>query len=840
MRFLSALALIALTSLTSEAVIMKLTPLAEVLETEDFIFVAKLEKLDTEKPLAVFQLSKKLKGDAPFDRIAVNMSGNAEAKKKNDTKAINERLDTTRPVVLFVSKRGKKYNAMAFVEGTWFSLQGTIDDTDKTLRWGFQNGEPYLRRTFKGTSAELIQVIEDGLSKKAKPPEPNEKEEPGYGPVAEKAEKKQPKPRPHPQCSGPGYSGVALFGVIPSFVLVGPLAIVAALFPGVFARMAVGMKRWRAFLVIASINSTLALLYWLVNTYWPALLPRGWWFGPQAFTLYLMIISAVGLSWAGRRYRRMASTEPHITEPPRRTELLTLIGLSAFVLLCVALTAVFATWQTNLELPMREFTFIGFALVVATAYAGYRMVTAPIDHSAEGAAPERRLSLSGESVGLATLLLCGLVAVVSPASGPQAIVSGGTETGDAESVGPRLVDVKVFAIPRATQVMSGITVVGDRLYFGAQYTRARAEGQLICLNRETGAVEWRFGDDEGMIPAFCTPLVADGRVYCGEGLHEDKGCRLFCVNAADGQPGWDKPYATNSHTEGMPARIGNAVIFPAGDDGLIAVDATTGSRLWQYEGGKEKGIHIDAAPAVRGNRVFIGSGLYSFVAACIDAETGQEVWRTDLKQRAFGAPIVIGKHVYYGIGTGNMVTDTFNYSEEGSPKEQLDQPGGAVVCLDAETGQEVWRHELTRSVHTGLVGDAFSIYACSRNGSVNAIDRKTGKLRWSTGIGGAITSAPAVATAGGMPVAVYAVSREGNAVCLNPHTGKPIWQKPLPGFLWDGKDGNGVLAAPAVVTTLTPNGSKRAIYFGAMTIDPDNSARKTCAIFRFEDEIAID
>jgi outer membrane protein assembly factor BamB len=619
--------------------------------------------------------------------------------------------------------------------------------------------------------------------------------------------------------------------VIPSFVLVGPLAVVAALFPGLFARMAVGMKRWRAFLVVASVNSCLALVYWLVQKYRPT---SGWWFGPQAFTIYLMSITAIGLSWAGRRYRRMAAEEPGVTGTPTNAELYALAGLTAFVGLCVVLTAAFATWGTNLELPFREFTFIGIAVLTAWLYAVYRRLTACADRDSAGTPPERCMSLSGETVGLATLFVCGLVAVVGGGArfGP---VASGTETGDADAIGPQLVDVKVFEIPKSTQVLSGITIADDRLYFGAQYTRTKQEGQLVCMDRRTGVVEWKFeGEDADMIPVFCKPTAADGRIYCGEGLHENKGCRMFCVTP-EGKPGWEQPFQTKSHTEGSPAVLGGKVFFPAGDDGLFAVDAKTGKQLWQFEGGKDKGIHIDAAPAVSGNRVFVGSGLYSFVAVCLDAEGGKELWRTDLKLRAFAAPLVLGKFVYYGVGTGNMVADTANYTEEGEVKDR--EPAGAVVCLETETGKEVWRFDLPRSVHTALAGDAFSIYACSRDGFVYAIDRKSGKLRWKTGIGGAITAPPAVATAGGMPVAVYAVGREGLAVCLNPHTGKPAWQKQLPGFHWDGTDANGVLSGPAVVTTPTPAGSKRTIYIGAMTVDPDNPAKKTAAVFRFEDEI---
>src|SRR4029078_9321536 len=143
-----------------------------------------------------------------------------------------------------------------------------------------------------------------------------------------------------------------------------------------------------------------------------------------------------------------------------------------------------------------------------------------------------------------------------------------------------------------------------------------------------------------------------------EGLHTDKDCRIFCVAAADGKPAWDKPFATRSHTEGAPAVLNGKVFFPAGDDGLFAADAKTGAKLWQFPGGKEKAIHSVAGPAANGNRVFVGSGLYSFVAVCLDANTGEEKWRTDLKLRAFGAPILIGKHIYFGVGTGNMVFDT--------------------------------------------------------------------------------------------------------------------------------------------------------------------------------------
>ena len=84
--------------------------------------------------------------------------------------------------------------------------------------------------------------------------------------------------------------------------------------------------------------------------------------------------------------------------------------------------------------------------------------------------------------------------------------------------------------------------------------------------------------------------------------------------------------------------------------------------------------------------MFVGSGLYSYVAVCLDADTGREV--ADRSQAALvRRAVVLGKRVYYGVGTGNMVFDTFQYDEEGGPKDG--PAAGAVVCLDIETGKEV-------------------------------------------------------------------------------------------------------------------------------------------------------
>ena len=382
-------------------------------------------------------------------------------------------------------------------------------------------------------------------------------------------------------------------------------------------------------------------------------------------------------------------------------------------------------------------------------YATYRAATTTADGDAG-----LRLSLSGESVALGVLALCGLCTVLN--GGPPPLQGAGSaESGDAEAnFLPRLVGepvaIEAFEVeggknvPEFGRVWSGLALDGDRLYFGVDSGGER--GRVLGMNRHTGKVEWSL-DAPGMKKVFCTPTVAGGRVYCGEGEHLDKGCRMFCANVSDGNSPWKEPFKTASHTEGAPTVAGGKVYFPAGDDGLFCADTATGAKLWQFPGGKEKGIHIDAAPAVANGTVFVGSGLYTYVAVALDANTMAEKWRTDLKLRAFGAPLASGSKVFYAVGTGNMGADTWHYEEEDREKEK--EPAGAVVCLDAATGKEEWRYPLPKSVHTGVSGDAFSVYVGCRDGFVYALDRKSGKLRWKTSIGGAVLSCPTVAASGG-------------------------------------------------------------------------------------------
>ena len=159
------------------AFIQKLFPLQEFIDDSDFLFTATVEKVDADKPSTVLVVVKNLKGEAPFARIPINLTGD----KQKHTPQLLKRIAPDLPLVVGLKRDPSgKFMMLAYTNGTWFQVLGQTDG-DQT-RWAFTHCEIYLRRTFKGTTDELRQIIANVLAGKAKAPPANPKEPPGFGP----------------------------------------------------------------------------------------------------------------------------------------------------------------------------------------------------------------------------------------------------------------------------------------------------------------------------------------------------------------------------------------------------------------------------------------------------------------------------------------------------------------------------------------------------------------------------------------------------------------------------------------------------------------------------------
>ncbi len=129
---------------------------------------------------------------------------------------------------------------------------------------------------------------------------------------------------------------------------------------------------------------------------------------------------------------------------------------------------------------------------------------------------------------------------------------------------------------RTGNFSSSPAVIGDRIYVGSAQADIFASGGVVyCLDAESGDMIWKYQTKREI---FSSPAVVDGKVYIGEGLHQDTDSELYCLDAATGSLLWS--FQTSSQVESSPAVVDGRVFFGAGAEGVYCVDAETGEQIW--------------------------------------------------------------------------------------------------------------------------------------------------------------------------------------------------------------------------------------------------------------------
>jgi outer membrane protein assembly factor BamB len=323
-----------------------------------------------------------------------------------------------------------------------------------------------------------------------------------------------------------------------------------------------------------------------------------------------------------------------------------------------------------------------------------------------------------------------------------------------------------FRLPDKGAIDSTPLVAGRRVYVGAAHDSAFSPyGAVYCLDRETGEVLWTFHDGKKMKPVYSSPVLVDGRLYVGEGYHQDQFCKIYCLDPEKGEKVWE--FGTYSHTESTPAVVGDRLYSGAGDDGLYCLSADKGEKVWQFPS-----FHIDAPPQVAQGRVYAGCGigdLYKTPALlCLAADSGHLHWRVDTKYPVWGRPAVGEGRVYYATGNGRL-------------NESVSEGGGSVGCVRAQDGQEVWTCKLPDAVLGQVALSKGHLLAGCRDGYLYCLDRLSGQPVWKKRLSSPIVTAPAViqGKAEFLPALVSVLGREGQLQALAPAGLRTLWQLEL-------------------------------------------------------------
>lgn len=375
-----------------------------------------------------------------------------------------------------------------------------------------------------------------------------------------------------------------------------------------------------------------------------------------------------------------------------------------------------------------------------------------------------------------------------------------------------------------------------------------------------------------------TPLVVDGVMYVSTAWNKVKA-----LNALTGELFWefdpevDRAIGAltccDSVSRGLAIYEGKIIIATL-DGRLIAIDAVTGSELWDVltiEHGK--GYNITGAPRVAKDKVFIGnggadSGARGYVSA-YDVNTGEMIWRFytvpgDPSQEQENPILEMAAETWSGewwkIGGGGTAWDAIVYDPEldqlyigagnGGPWDpSLRSPGGgdnlflaSIIALNPDTGKYLWHYQEVpedawdyTAVQPMVLADLEIegqtrkvLMQAPKNGFFYVLDRQTGELISAETIV-PITWAEPKLDENGKPT----IKPEARYYS----TGKPFIASPGPGGAHNWQPmayhpGTGLVYIPTMISPLVHMG----VQTEGTVVVPDEVDISTSAVFQNIDE----
>jgi outer membrane protein assembly factor BamB len=302
-------------------------------------------------------------------------------------------------------------------------------------------------------------------------------------------------------------------------------------------------------------------------------------------------------------------------------------------------------------------------------------------------------------------------------------------------------------------VVSTPTVAGDRLY----YVSNRCE--VVCADAANGKIVWSLdminalkvspGGLEGCVSS-CSPLVLDDMVYVvtSNGVNQATGKpdapdapSFLAVNKDSGKVAWSSNLPGANIMDGQwsnPAAVdvngAKQVLFPGGDGWLYAFEPKTGELLWKFDCNPKKSEFKPAA----------GAATRNYLMATPVAVDGKVY-------------IGVGREPEAGPGVGHLwcidaTKKPANKEKDLSPVEDNFDPTAAVnkdtglvwhfggsVIPKPKGGEREYvfgRTMSTVAVHDGLV------YAAELDGFLHCLDAQTGKELWQHDLGGGVWASP--------------------------------------------------------------------------------------------------
>ena len=202
---------------------------------------------------------------------------------------------------------------------------------------------------------------------------------------------------------------------------------------------------------------------------------------------------------------------------------------------------------------------------------------------------------------------------------------------------------------------------------------------VVALDKATGKVRWKK-PREGY-QAYTTPLVVN--LPGGDQVISPGAFQAIAYEPRTGKELWRVKYAEGFSNVPRPVYGDDLVFICTGfqEPSLLAVrldgrgDVTKSKLAWKLD----RGIPRTSSPLLVGNELYIVSD--NGIATCIDARTGEELWRARLDGNYSASPIYADGRIYFLSEEGESIVIAPGRQLKHLATNQLDGPTLASMAV---------------------------------------------------------------------------------------------------------------------------------------------------------------
>ena len=258
---------------------------------------------------------------------------------------------------------------------------------------------------------------------------------------------------------------------------------------------------------------------------------------------------------------------------------------------------------------------------------------------------------------------------------------------------------------------TGMRIVGSPAVDAGVVVFGSANYNIYGLDAKTGKELWHVTTQQAVMGAA---TIHEGIAYIGGG-----DGKMYAIDIHSGEVKWAFGELKN-YVLTRPLVYNNKLYFGTWDTHFYALNLADGSLVWKWNNGKGNPKLSPASvwPVAANGKVFITAPDRYFT--CLDAETGEQVWRTkEYKVRETVGMSEDGKTVYSKCMWDTVVAMDATTKEpiirwvthadfgyEHNPAMPLEKDGtlwvstknGLLLGMDAEIGKVLWRHKIGNSI----------------------------------------------------------------------------------------------------------------------------------------------